>query len=271
MNVHQSCQFRRVLLTPTSNVGHPINRMKAASPDLVSISLIKTLLAEVEAAQSYQFELGDDIMTYVSDPGQSRSPSEADDLFLIVSGTVRLLAHNQGLQKIVSVACLGPGAVFGCDRTFYGHPLPYQAKAAASCQVVRLPHRAVERGLSHWPLGLIHLQRQMQLRSQLAFFKQCTPLGTLPSTTLSRRLLPRLVEQPLQVGSTLDQYSLVANEYLWLRQGCLLNPEAPEVLHMDGAGWRYDPVQGGWIAQSDGLLYRLALNTPELNDIKQLL
>ncbi|MBE9111674.1 cyclic nucleotide-binding domain-containing protein [Nodosilinea sp. LEGE 07298] len=245
--------------------------MKTAPQDLVSIPLIKTLLVQIESAQHYQFDLGDDIMACSPDQASSRPPSEADDLFLIVSGTVRLLTHNEGLQKTVSVACLGPGEAFGCDRTFCGHPLPYWAKAAASCQLVRLPNRAVERALSQWPLVLSHLQRQTQRRSQLAFFKQYTPLGALPSKVLSGRLLPQLVEQPLQAGSTLGQYPLIADEYLWLRHGCLLNPAAPNASSQVGDGWLYAPRQGNWTCQTSGLLYRLALHTPELNAIKQLL
>lgn len=270
MDAYQSCQSSRVSLTPNYNLSHSTNRVKTVSRDLVSISLIKTLLAEFEAAQSYEFELGDDIMTFGSSVAQNSSLREADGLFLIVSGTVRLLAHNEGLQKTVSVVRLGPGDAFGCDRIFCEQPLSYWAKAAARCQVVRLPDRAVARALSRWPLVLGHLQRQMQRRSRLAFFKQCTPLGALPSTTLGRRLLPRLIEQPLQAGSTLDQYPLIPDEYLWLRQGCLRNPAA-EAAFQAGAGWRYATDQGIWVAQTNGLLYRLDGNTPELNDIKRLL
>lgn len=271
MNVHLSCQPSRVLLTPKRKFDHPANGAKTASQDLVLVPLIKTLLTKARLAQSHRFDLGDDIMTYSPDLANSCSPSEADDLFLIVSGTVRLLARNEGLQKNVSVACLGPGAAFGCDRTFYGHPLPYWAKAAAPCQLVRLPSYAVERALSQWPRMLSHLQQQMQRRSPLTFFKQCTPLGALPSTTLVRRLLPRLVEQPLQVGSTLAQYPLAASEYLWLRQGRLFNPAAPDCSPQVGDGWLYSPALGNWVAQADGLLYRLSSHIPVGDDIKQLL
>lgn len=272
MNVHLSCQTGRVLIPPRCKLEHPASGVKTASQDLVSMPLIQMVLTEVEAAQSYRFELGDDIMAYSPNSPQSGLSSEADSLFLIVSGTVRLLAGNEGLQKTVSVACLGPGEAFGCDRSFYGHPLPYWAKAASPCHLVRLPIWAVDRALGYqWPLLLNCLQRQMRRRSQLAFFKQCTPLGAVPSTTLSRHLLPRLEELPLQAGSSLAQYPLTPGDYLWLRQGCLLNPSVPSCSPQVGDGWRYASPVGSWVAQADGLLYRLASKSPVEVKIKRLL
>lgn len=271
MNAHLSCQIKRVLLTPRRKFYHPTDNTKTASQDLVSIPLIKTLLAEVKSAQRYRFELGDEILTYSSNLISICPPREEDGLFLVVSGMVRLLARNEGLQKTVSVACLGPGEAFGGDRIFYNPPLPYRARAAAPCQLLRLPAQAVEQGLSQWPLLLSCLQRQMQRRSQLAFFKQCTPLGAVPSTTLSRHLLPRLVEQPLPAGRPLTEAALTPGDYLWLRRGHLLNPSAPDWLPQVGDGWRYAPPQGHWVAQTDGLLYRLVGHSPIGDNIKRLL
>ncbi|MFQ4136135.1 cyclic nucleotide-binding domain-containing protein [Nodosilinea sp. PGN35] len=197
--------------------------------------------------------------------------SERDHLFLIVSGTVRLLARNEGLQKTVSVACLGLGEAFGCDRIFYGQPLPYRARAATPCQLLRLSAQALGQGLSRWPLLLGCLQGQMRRRSQLAFFKQCTPLGAVPSTTLSQGLLPRLIEQPLPAGRPLAEAALTPGDYLWLRRGHLLNPSTPDWSPQVGDGWRYALPQGHWVAQTDGLLYRLVGHSPIGDNIKRLL
>lgn len=269
MNVHLPCQFGRVLPPPNRLFKYSLKGSKIVSQDLVSTTLIKALLTEVETAQSYQFELGDDIVTHPPTHSGICSPSEADDLFLMISGRVRLLADNKILGKTVSVACLGPGEAFGGDRS--DHSLPYRARAAAAGQLVRLPYAAAERGLSQRPSVLYRLQSQLRRRSQLAFFKQCTPLGVVPSLTLSQRLLPRLIEQPLQAGRTLVQYPLASGDYLWLRRGCLLNPAAPEGAPQVGEGWVYATAQGNWVAQTDGLLYQLPCRTPAWNDLQPLL
>ncbi|WP_206754697.1 hypothetical protein [Nodosilinea sp. FACHB-131] len=173
------------------------------------------------------------------------------------------------MGKTVSVACLGPGEAFGGDRS--DHSLPYRARAAAPGQLVRLPYKAAERVLSQQPSVLYQLQSRLRRQSQLAFFKQCTPLGVVPSLILSRRLLPRLVEQPLQAGKTLAQYPLTSGDYLWLRQGCLLNPAVPEGSPQVGEGWVYTISQRDWVTQTDGLLYQLPCRTLEWNELKPLL
>lgn len=267
MNAHLSCQPDRILPTSKRSFGYSGNGPKAFSQDLISTAMINTLLTEGEVAQSYQFDLGDDICLGSSAAQDDNLQASACDLYLIAGGTVRLLANNDRLQKTVSVACLGPGEAFGSDRIFCAHPLPYWAKAAAPCQLVRVSYDAIQRVLSRWPAVLGHLQRQIQLRSQLAFFKQCTLLGAVPSATLSYRLLPYLVEQPFQPGSTLAQYPFTPGEYLWLRQGSLINPAAAEWSARVGDGWVYSAPLGDWVAQTEGLIYRLIGTTPEWDDL----
>jgi hypothetical protein len=198
---------------------------------------------------------------------------------MVAAGAVRLLGDNERLQKTVSVAKLGPGQGFGCDRPGSAlggdrspctHPLPYRARAAAPSQIVRISAAALGAVLERWPVLQSQLQGQFQQRSQLAFFKQCTPLGAVPSTTLKRQLLPRLIEQPLPAGTPLAKAVPAATDCLWLRQGQLVSAADPQQILTVGDRWGYPDSSGDWVAQTDSLLYRLPLAPWEIEETQRL-
>ncbi len=267
MKIDASYQVSRVLPPPGDIFQRFQRRTERMAQGQIAPAILRVLMTGEGGGQCCTVDLGEEIL--VGGP----SASVTGDLFLVAAGAVRLMAENTPLQRTVSVARLGPGQGFGLDgqasllwtnRTLWPQSLPYWAKAAAPSQVVRIPAGAVAAVFDRWPILHRQFQHQFQQRSSLAFFKQLTLLGAVPSTLLMAHLLPNLMEYSLRAGASLTQLPLVATDCLWLCQGQLFNPRHPDQVIVPGDCWGYpataaNAMSMNWVAKTDSLLYRLPL------------
>lgn len=266
MKGDSSCQVSQMLPPPGYIFQRSQRRTECvAQQNRVAPEALRALMDGWAGAQCYTVNLGDEVLRYDS------SIWAVGDLYVVATGSVRLMATNATLQRTVSVAKLGPGQAFGldgqaawlwADRAIWPQVLPYWARAAAPSHIVRIPAGAMATVLDRWPALRGLLQHQFQQRSSLAFFKQLTPLGAVPSTLLVEHLLPYLMEYSLRAGSSLAQVPWSPTDCLWLRQGQLFNGQCPEQVMAAGDRWGAVggmALQADWVAKTDSLLYRLPL------------
>jgi CRP-like cAMP-binding protein len=105
-------------------------------------------------------------------------------LYVVCEGRVRIVGESSLHQREVSVVVLEPGDTFGAEALFCDRPLSYQAIAATSGAVARIPIAALKPWLTTLPDLQERLKRSTYQREQLLFFKTATPLYALPHPPL---------------------------------------------------------------------------------------
>lgn len=240
--------------------------------DIILKLLVKGCCESSEHAGNIQaFEPGADILDYrISELAEAQplDPLKEGNAYFVWQGRVRLLGQSQQRSLPYSAALLGPGDLFGADHLFCQAPLSYQAVAASTCQVVRVPYAYLTFWADHSPPLSKYWSKRMEQRTQQLFFKRFTPLQTLPSRVLTRRLLSQIQELQIDAGTILGTAIRPYAGYFWLRSGRLASPTAPAQPLAIGYGWSsYDLDLADGVAQTPLRLFHLQrclLEAPDL-------
>ncbi|ACK71911.1 cyclic nucleotide-regulated ABC bacteriocin/lantibiotic exporter [Gloeothece citriformis PCC 7424] len=183
---------------------------------------------------------------------ESSSNSSSQNIWIVVQGSVRLLAFSPKKQRQVSIQKLTIGDCFGGDDLFYDLVLPYQAVAGESGQIAKLSHENLESWLEQVPSVHQNWSTLVKNRQALIFFKTQTELQNLPSDQL-QNLLPYIVEKQIAAGEILSEVTPYQSGRFWLRKGEIYN----QPLGI-GEAWGYpETVPTEWVSESPLWVYQL--------------
>ncbi|MBW4588123.1 peptidase domain-containing ABC transporter [Aetokthonos hydrillicola Thurmond2011] len=198
-----------------------------------------------------EFQLGDTLTSY--------NPDNDDPfIYLVGQGRIRLLGFDETLGRHVSTQLLLVQHSFGADHLFCDQPLPYQAIAASSGFVAKIPVSGLMGWFQKFPKLKDYLQQLACDRQALIFFKTSTELRSQKSYTL-RQLLPYWVQLKITAGSSLVEKTPPRQGHYWLAGGKIriIADKQPPVV---GESWGYPdktPLDGN--AQTDIVVYHLPI------------
>lgn len=174
----------------------------------------------------------------------------AQYLYLVVEGRVRLLSFDPEKEREVSIQVLSEGEMFGGDECFWQNFLGYRAIAASTVQVARISLEQLSPWLEQLPKLAEQWREVAQYRQTLIFFKTLTELRSLSSSRLEQ-LLPYIEQKTIPAETPLNEVPEVG--HYWLREGEIETPNA-SISEM-GLSWGY-PKQppNDWVAKTDLLV-----------------
>ncbi|WP_088241554.1 cysteine peptidase family C39 domain-containing protein [Calothrix rhizosoleniae] len=162
-----------------------------------------------------EFQLGDDLVSYSLDGSMEDSNRF---LYLIGEGKVRIVAFDPTLERQVSTQLLLAEQNFGTDHLLYHQPLSYQAIAATSGWVAKLPISILQQWLQEFSYLEELLHQTVSERQKLIFFKTQTELRSQTSRTLFQ-ILPHLEKITINAGSSLSVITPPSQGRFWLIDG----------------------------------------------------
>ncbi|MDJ0797244.1 MAG: peptidase domain-containing ABC transporter [Calothrix sp. MO_167.B12] len=197
-----------------------------------------------------QFQLGDDLVSYSLDESIEDSNHF---LYLICEGKVRIVAFDTTKERQVSTQLLLAEQSFGTDSLFYDQPLSYQAIAASSGWIAKLPVSQLRQWLGEFPHLEVCLRQTVNERQALIFFKSWTKLRSQTSRTIAK-IVPHLEKMVINAGSLLSVATPPSQGQFWLIDGITTTS-----LQMgDSWGYAHDTFPGG-MATTDLSVYHLPL------------
>ncbi len=219
------------------------------TPD--KIELVKSLNQEFEIVE---LQLGNSLIIYPGSSSNSvRQEQNAQYLFLVCEGRLRLLGFDPDKQREVSTNLLAEGAIVGGDSIWCKISLPYKAIAASTVRVARISLEKLKPFLEKLPELGAKWQSETQERQKSIFFKTLTELRSISSHRL-KQLLPYLVEKRIAGGEPLNQSDEETGRF-WLRRG-QIKERRLEI----GDSWGHpEAIPHTWVAQTDLLVYQLSL------------
>jgi HlyB family type I secretion system ABC transporter len=214
------------------------------------------------------YELGDQVTVQPKSPSQNLLP-DAQDLFIVCEGRVRLLGFDPQRNREVSTNVVSEGEIFGGQSLWLEHSLVYRVQAASKVQIARISLEQLKPVLKRLP----ELERKWRFvvheQQKAIFFKTLTELRFL-STNRLQQLLPWLVEKKIRAGT---QVVVEGNNVrFWLRNG-----QVKSQTFRPGDSWGFSPDTNVWKAHNNLLYYELPQKSwqavselvPELVDLWQ--
>ncbi len=197
-----------------------------------------------------QFQLGDDLVSYSLD----ESIEDGNHfLYLICEGKVRIVAFDTTQKRQVSTQLLLAEQSFGADHLFYHQALPYQAIAASSGWIAKLPVSRLQEWLGEFPHLEGCLWQTVNERQALIFLKSRTKLRSQTSRTIAK-IVPHLEKIIINPGSSLSVATPPSQGRFWLIDGITTTS-----LQM-GDSWGYgDDTSLGGMAITNLSVYHLPL------------
>jgi len=133
-----------------------------------------------------------------------------DDAYLLIDGSVRVVARGLGEEQERTLALIGAPALVGEMAVVHGQQRSATVLADTPCRVLRLPGRELRRLMDEQPLFGSAMHERTDLLLADAFLKRKSPLRDLPAEIvagLAMRLRPRELESDqLLVGNDDDLY-----------------------------------------------------------------
>lgn len=235
---------------------------------VASVQIVNALLSELPLVTVQEFQLGDKILAFQPTTTPAAELPQEQRCYLVYDGRVRLLCHNEQLQRRVTATVLESGDLFGADHHFCPDPLPYEAIAAGPCRIAQFSYSDLIALSDKFAPFREYCCRIAQQRAQLVFFKGCTQLRSLPSHALKQVLLPLLVQQQVHAGEPLVEATPAPKGHFWLRTGEIRSQSQDTTTPSIGASWGYpDCTPGDWIAATDLVIYQLLLDCQEIPEI----
>src|SRR6266851_4841745 len=131
-----------------------------------------------------------------------------EDAYLVVEGSVRIVARGQGVEQDRTLALIGAPALVGEMAVVHGQERSATVIADTPCAVMRLPGSVLRQLMDDQPLFGSAMRERTDLLLADAFLKRKSPLRDLPAEVvagLAMRLRPRELEpDQLIVGNDDD-------------------------------------------------------------------
>lgn len=199
--------------------------------------------------------LGESIYTHGTPDNNSASVQDeqnANGLYLVCAGRVRLLCPSEEHGRDVSVAVLHPGEVFGGEESFCESSIPYHAIAASSVQIAAIPSSVWQEWIQAVPQLEPTLKQQFADRDRLMFLKRYARTGPLCLTNDQiQSSLSELQTIRIEPGQSIRLESAGS---CWLRQGGI---ETGNGTLEVGSSWSETATD--WIAKTQVVIYQIPL------------
>ncbi len=182
--------------------------------------------------------------------GHKNAVQQAQFLYIICQGKVRLLSFDPQKRREVATGLLTVGDVFGSEPLFEPEYLSYKTIAAdPKVQVARIPLIRLQDTLVQCQKLEKHWLIASQNRQSLIFFKTLTALRCLSSHRI-QQIIPYLEKRQILAGKPLVEANL--NRF-WLCQG-QIQDQSLEI----GSSFGYpDPIPNDWVVETDLVIYHL--------------
>ena len=135
-----------------------------------------------------------------------------DDAYLLVEGSVRVVARGREEEQERTLALIGAPALVGEMAVVHGQQRSATVIADTPCSVLRLPGPELRRLMDEQPLFGSAMRERTDLLLADAFLKRKSPLRDLPAEIvagLALRLRPRELEPDQLIAGTDDDLYLV--------------------------------------------------------------
>jgi signal-transduction protein with cAMP-binding, CBS, and nucleotidyltransferase domain len=135
-----------------------------------------------------------------------------DDAYLLVDGSVRVVARGRGEEQERTLALIGAPALVGEMAVVKGQQRSASVLADTPCRVLRLPGAELRRLIDEQPLFGSAMHERTDLLLADAFLKRTSPLRDLPAEIvagLAMRLRPRELEPDQLIAGNDDDLYLV--------------------------------------------------------------